>query len=148
MENTPDGRTITPFYMGIPLEVLRRIAETFSEGRIKYDSSSWERYYQTNFQPEDYLKAFDHCIEHVFKAYSEIIDGKIHDGGEDHIAHAIVNLCMIIWATENGKLPNKLEVNMLISPTEEAEIIPAVEPPEDSSIGDKILKAFYIKAKV
>jgi hypothetical protein len=99
-----------PFYMGLPLEVFSRIAETYQEGVIKYDSSAWERFYQKKARPEDFLKMFDHAVKHIFEAYDEIVNGKIHNGLEDNLAHAVVNLCMIMWATENGMLPNKLKV--------------------------------------
>jgi hypothetical protein len=107
-------RAPRPFYMGLPLEVFNRIAETYQEGVNKYDSSPWERFYQKNAKPDDYLKMFDHAVKHIFEAYDEIVNGKIHGGAEDNLAHAVVNLCMIMWATENGMLPNKLKVMNVI----------------------------------
>jgi hypothetical protein len=104
-----ETRERKPFYSAIPLEVMRRVGLTLTEGLNNYDPSIWDRYYQQKFQPEDFLMSFDHAIEHIYKGYDEMVNGRIHDGNEDHIAHAIANLMMIVWATENGKLPNKLQ---------------------------------------
>ena len=122
------------------------------EGFDNYDKNAWERFYQQEFQPEDFLEAFNNLIEHTFCAYDEIANGKIHNGGEDHLGHAIGNLIMIMWATENGKLPNKLQVNMSegnpsLAPTYEDNVIEEqpepVETPE--TMGNKILQALKLK---
>jgi hypothetical protein len=102
-------RSYVPFYSSMPLAVFQRIASTFSEGLEKYDPSLWERMYQKDYTPEDFLKMFDHAIEHIYKGIDEVVNGKIHDGAEDQLAHAVVNLIMIMWGTENGRLPNKLK---------------------------------------
>jgi len=110
MSNYNERRGLKPMYTGIPLEVLRRIGDTYREGFYNYDEqNTWERYYQTFLTPEDFLEVFNNAIEHLYKAYDEIVNGKVHDGNEDQLAHAVVNLCIIMWATENGKLPNKMQ---------------------------------------
>lgn len=85
-----------------------------SEGAEKYSEGPWERYYQEHASPENFLSMFDHAVEHLYKAYDEIITGKVHSGAEDHLGHALANLVMLTWATENGKLPNKLQANTLL----------------------------------
>jgi len=150
-----DRRNLKPFYTGIPFEVLQRIGNTMREGYDKYDKNSWDRFYQTDFTPEDFLEAFNNLIEHSYRAYDEITTGKIHNGGEDHLGHAIGNLVMIMWATENGKLPNKLHVNMsvgnpLLAPTYEDNSPnegqnEAIAEIEDNSVKSRILKAFNLK---
>jgi hypothetical protein len=126
-----------PFYMGLPLEVFSRIAETYQEGVIKYDSSAWERFYQKKAHPEDFLKMFDHAVKHIFEAYDEIVNGKIHNGLEDNLAHAVVNLCMIMWATENGMLPNKLKVMNVIPDLMNESFADQEEETEKESIDEK-----------
>jgi hypothetical protein len=122
MSNYNERRGLKPMYTGIPLEVLRRIGDTYREGFFNYDEqNTWERYYQTGLTPEDFLEVFNNAIEHLYKAYDEIVNGKVHDGNEDQLAHAVVNLCMIMWATENGKLPNKMQ--SLIVNDEQMEVI-------------------------
>lgn len=98
-----------PFYAAIPYPVLKRIGLTWREGLNHYDPSTWDRFYQQNFTPEDFIEAYNHAIDHMGKAMDEIMNGKIHDGDEDHLSHAAVNIMMMMWATEEGKLPNKLE---------------------------------------
>jgi len=145
-------QNLKPFYTGIPVECLRRIGDTMREGFDNYDKNAWERMYQQDFQPEDFLEKFNNLIEHTYCAYDEIANGKIHNGGEDHLGHAIGNLIMIMWATENGKLPNKLQVNLsegnpLLAPTYEDTVIEeqpeTIETPE--TMGNKILQALKLK---
>ena len=150
-----DRRNLKPFYTGIPLECLQRIGETMREGYDKYDQNAWDRFYQKEFTPEDFLEAFNNLIEHSYRAYDEIANGKLHNGAEDHLGHAIGNLIMIMWATENGKLPNKLQVNMsegnpLLAPTYEdntlnQDQVEEVLAKEDDTMKTKILKAFNLK---
>lgn len=151
-----EKRGLKPLYTGIPIEVLRRIGETYREGFYKYDNQDpWEQYYKS-LSPEDFLEMFNNAIEHLFNAYDEINNGELHDGNEDHFAHAVVNLCMIMWATENGKLPNKLQVNMSIeNPTtsrpdvifedDDAGSVEEIPAKEEDSMKTKILKAFNLK---
>lgn len=140
------NREPRPFHMGIPYEVLRRISLTFGEGKIKYDPDAWERFYQTRSTPEDFLEYFDHAIEHIYKAYDEMVTGRIHDGAEDQLAHAIVNLCMIAWAQENNKLPNKMQSlisgNSALAPTYEDNGVEEVLPAKELTLVDKIVQSF------
>lgn len=144
-----DTRKRKPFYTGIPVEVMQRIGKTMLEGLTNYDPSIWDRFYQKNFQPEDYLMSFDHAIEHTYKAYDEIVRGKIHDGGEDHLSHAASNLIMIIWATENGMLPNKLQSIPELQRSNEEDIeVPSQTPvivENTAPTNESLLKFFGIK---
>ena len=138
-----------PFYMGIPLEVMNR---TLREGAIKFEENPWERFYQTKSSPEDFLEFFDHTIAHVYKAYDEMANGKIHDGGEDHLGHALVNLVMIAWAQENGKLPNKMQSLISVedeptAPIYNTEIEGAYSGPTNESLIDKLRSAFHKKGQ-
>ncbi len=145
MSDYQRNRGLKPLYTGIPIEVLRRIGETFREGFYKYDKQNpWEQYYKT-LTPEDFLEVFNNAIEHLFNAYDEINNGKVHDGDEDHLSHAVVNLIMVMWATENNKLPNKLQVNLSIQepPVEEITFPEPVE--QQDSTASKIYNALKLK---
>jgi len=138
-------RGLKPFYMGLPIKVLRRIGETCREGFYKYDSSPWDRYYQKELSPEDFLEIYNNAVEHLFNSYDEIVNGTIIDGEEDHLAHAVVNLCMIMWATESGKLPNK-RISMIeyfqseIEKEEEENSVPSIEDtlPEVNALAEPV----------
>ncbi|CAB4142713.1 hypothetical protein UFOVP434_32 [uncultured Caudovirales phage] len=156
-KNYNETRGLKPFYMGIPIEVLRRIGDTYREGFYKYDEQNpWTRYYQKEMLPNDFLEVFNNAVEHLFNGYDEIANGNIHEGGEDHLAHAVVNLCMIIWATEKGFLPNKLRavqgmIETKSSSSEEiqVELTPKVEelPTVAEKVGKSILDVLNLRKK-
>lgn len=144
-----------PFYMGIPLEVMNRIGQTLREGAIKFEENPWERFYQTKSSPEDFLEFYEHVIAHVYKAYDEMVNGKVHDGSEDHLGHALVNLIMIAWAQENGKLPNKMQSliqgNPALAPTYEdndpEELEAVYSGPTPETLIDRLRSAFAKKGQ-
>lgn len=149
-----------PFYTGVPIEFNRRVGSAFGKGLQKYDENIWERNYQ-NFTPEEFLLRFNHVLEHLYLANDEIVHGKIHSDLEDHLGHAAAGIAMLIWATENGKLPNKLQAGLNIFQNiskADTVIVEAISdiacenndpetPVKEDSVGIKILKAFNLKGK-
>lgn len=145
-----------PYYAGIPYEALKRIALAANEGFIKYDKFNvFEQTYKT-LSPEDFILMFNHVIDHVYKALDEVQNGSIHNGKEDHLGHAAMNLCMIMWATEKMKLPNKT-VNLIEPQNEQmdaevqkkdAEVQPEERISENiSSNAKKILNSLFLVKK-
>lgn len=62
----------------LPVEAIRRWAETMGEGSLKYTDRNWEK-----GQPASVL--INHLLAHVFQYVSG-------DQTEDHLGHAIFNL--------------------------------------------------------
>ena len=65
---------------------LRRIAETYAEGAIKYDDNNWLK----GFPASDVI---NHCVSHIYKWLSG-------DESEDHLAHAAWNLIAVMHFEE------------------------------------------------
>lgn len=73
---------------------LRRLAEAFGEGFLKYGRDNWKKGF-----PESVL--LGHAVDHLLN-YAE------GDTSEDHLAHALWNLLTLCYVQE--KLPELLDV--------------------------------------
>lgn len=83
--------SIKPEYRLIPRTALRRLALTMTEGARKYGQENWRLSLN---DPTFAADALNHAIEHLF-AYAN------RDTDEDHLAHALANICFVIeheWA--------------------------------------------------
>jgi hypothetical protein len=93
-ENGAKRSDLKPMYQLIPLEGLRRLGVTLTEGHLKYDPSLYERNWQLG--DEDFAAGcFDHAIEHLYK-------WRVGDTEEDHLGHALANLMFLCWYEDNG----------------------------------------------
>lgn len=72
---------------------LRRLAETFAEGYKKYGADNWKKGFPAS-------ELYNHAREHMLLW----IGG---DKSEDHLAHAVWNLCAIMWQEE--KLTDQMD---------------------------------------
>lgn len=73
---------------------LRRIAETFGEGFLKYGAHNWKQGF-----PESVL--LNHAFEHLRKWMAG-------DRTEDHLSHAMWNIYTLMWVEE--QMPELLDV--------------------------------------
>lgn len=73
-----EGQRFPLRYDLIPLEALRRWAETMGEGSLKYSDRNWEK-----GQPASVL--LNHLLAHVYQYMAG-------DASEDHLGHALFNL--------------------------------------------------------
>lgn len=67
--------------------MMRRLAETFAEGFVKYGADNWKK----GFKASEY---YNHARIHLL----QWIGG---DTTEDHLAHAVWNLGAIMWTAEH-----------------------------------------------
>lgn len=65
---------------------MRRIAETFGEGSIKYGDNNWQKGFPRSVM-------MSHCLEHI-RLYL------MGNTEEDHLAHAAWNLMSQMWFDE------------------------------------------------
>lgn len=65
---------------------VRRIAETFGEGAIKYGDNNWQKGFPRSVM-------ISHCLEHIRLYLAGNTD-------EDHLAHAAWNLMSQMWFDE------------------------------------------------
>ena len=72
---------------------IRRYAEVMAEGAAKYGEYNWEK----GFPISDLL---DHTFEHLLK----YLDG---DRSEDHLGHALWNMCAAVHSEERWPELNK-----------------------------------------
>jgi len=111
-------------YRDIPVSLLTRIAEAFRIG-TKYErpEDGW-RPYEKNWKRGDLEFALD-CLDHFLRhahLYSDtiiarlngvehLLDPKIYDTQDDHLANAGANLAMLAWFEEQGmfKVPAEVE---------------------------------------
>lgn len=85
---------LKPMYQLIPLAGLRRLAETLTEGHLRYDPSLYVQNWKLG--NEDFAAGcFDHAVEHLYKYRAGETD-------EDHLGHAAANLFFLMWFEENG----------------------------------------------
>lgn len=145
-------RDITkPYYDNIPLSALRRVANIYKEGALKYGMDNWRQTVD-----EDYARdVFNHLMEHLF-AFSEII---FHnsvpydiDIFEDHLGHALWGVLALCEYQERGDIdqfPTKEQVedaienfNPLKEDKEEEEV---EEVKEEVNYKDKILSLIGFK---
>jgi hypothetical protein len=80
VRDTQDGK---PRYDLIPVSSLKRLADLYMRGAIKYDDNNW-----TKGQP--YSRAYASLLRHVY-AWRE------GDRTEDHLAAAAWNCFAIMW---------------------------------------------------
>jgi hypothetical protein len=81
----------------LPTIAIKRLAEHFEKGAVKYGIDNWKK----GIPLRRYL---DSCLRHTFK----YLNG---DRDEDHLAAAIWNLACLLETEEmikNGKLPKEL----------------------------------------
>ena len=67
--------------------LMRRLAETYGEGALKYGANIWQR----GFKESVYIS---HALEHI-RLYMA------GDKSEDHLAHAIWNFGTLMWVQEH-----------------------------------------------
>lgn len=72
---------------------LRRLAETFAEGYKKYGADNWKKGFPAS-------ELYNHAREHMLSWISG-------DKSEDHLAHAVWNLCALMWQEE--KKPEQMD---------------------------------------
>lgn len=65
---------------------MRRIAETYGEGALKYGDDNWKKGFQRSVM-------ISHCVEHIRLYMAGNTD-------EDHLAHAAWNLMSQMWFDE------------------------------------------------
>ncbi len=85
---------LKPMYQLIPLAGLRRLAETLTEGHLKYDPSLFVQNWKLG-NVDFFGGCFDHALEHLYKFRAGETD-------EDHLGHAAANIFFLIWAQEEG----------------------------------------------
>jgi hypothetical protein len=78
-----------PRYDLIPREFLQRLAKTFEVGEAHYGRDNWKKGIKDNDFKRDCL---NHAIEHLYRSQTDNI--------EDHFAHAVANLAMLIYFEE------------------------------------------------
>ena len=85
---------LKPMYQLIPLEGLRRLGITLTDGHLRYDKSLYERNWKKG-DADFAAGCFDHAIEHLYNWRDGDID-------EDHLGHALANLMFLCWYEDNG----------------------------------------------
>lgn len=78
-----------PRYDLIPVEALARLAKTFEVGEEHYGKDNWKKGIKDAEFKRDCL---NHAIEHILR---------YGDGSEDHLAHAMANISMLIYFEEH-----------------------------------------------
>lgn len=79
---------------------LKRVAETYGEGAVKYGDHNWR-------QGMPFSDTLNHCLAHL----SEYMRG---DTSEDHLAHAAWNLFALMHFEETHPELNDIKVDDLV----------------------------------
>lgn len=117
-----DTQNDKPRYDLIPLSPLRRLAELYARGAVKYGDRNWER-----GQPISryYASMFRHMVQWA-----------CGDRDEDHLAAVVWNAMAIMWTEEqvgDGRLPNTLAD----FPVPVDVVPPDADPPTTDSRGEE-----------
>lgn len=84
VRDTQDGK---PRYDLIPVQSLKRLADLYTRGAIKYDDNNWQK-------GQPYSRAYASLFRHVI-AWRE------GDRSEDHLAAVAWNAFALMWYEEN-----------------------------------------------
>lgn len=84
VRDTQDGK---PRYDLIPVQSLKRLADLYARGAIKYDDNNWQK-------GQPYSRAYASLFRHVI-AWRE------GDRSEDHLAAVAWNAFALMWYEEN-----------------------------------------------
>jgi len=73
-----------------PLNVFKELIKVYEYGANKYEVDDWKTHVEKT--PEDFINAF-------YRHIHSHLEGELRDkeSGLPHLAHAITNLCNLLW---------------------------------------------------